>query len=53
MSEKDSGVKDLSRVSAISGFRERLTSKKVALGERLVLGLEERLRKEQVQEKKL
>ena len=53
MSERDSGVRDLPRVSSISGFRERLTSKKVALGERLVLGLEERLRKEQVQEKKL
>ena len=51
MSEKGSDVRDLPRVSSISGFRERLTSKKVALGERLVLGLEERLRKEQVQEK--
>ena len=28
-------------------------NKKVALGDRLVLGLKERLRKEQVQEKKL
>ena len=50
-SRVDSSVRDLPRVSSVSGFRERLTSKKVALGERLVLGLEERLRKEQVQEK--
>ena len=53
MSKKDSDVRDLPRVSLISGFRERLMNKKVALGDRLVLGLKERLRKEQVQEKKL
>ena len=53
VSEKDSDVRDLPRVSSISGFRERLMNKKVALGDRLVLGLKERLRKEQVQEKKL
>ena len=29
----DSSVRDLPRVSSVSGFRERLTSKKVALGE--------------------
>ena len=50
-SRVDSSVRDLPRVSSVSGFRERLTSKKVALGERLVLGLKEGLRKEQVQEK--
>ena len=31
MQEKDSGVKDLPGASSISGFRERLTRKEVAL----------------------
>ena len=53
VSEKDSDVRDLPRVSLISGFRERLMNKKVALGDRLVRGLKKRLRKEQVQKRKL
>ena len=38
MLEKDSGAKDLPGVSSISGFRERLTRKKVALEEKVGSG---------------